>query len=156
MAEPLALIPVSYVIFRHAASVLLQLRQGTGYQDGRWATAAAGHVEAGESAEAAAVREAHEELGVSVSAEHLLPLTTMHRSHPHGPTLAQRVDFFFSCEAWSGEPRIMEPAKAADLQWFHLSDLPAEMIPHERYVLEHLTAGVPPIISFGFGTNGNP
>ena len=29
--------------------MLLQLRRGTGYMDGHWAAAAAGHVEAGES-----------------------------------------------------------------------------------------------------------
>ncbi|ALV46131.1 DNA mismatch repair protein MutT [Arthrobacter alpinus] len=147
MSERVALIPASYVIFRRGASVLLQLRQGTGYMDGNWATAAAGHVEANESAEAAALREALEELGVQIAAEDLVPLTAMHRFLPRGQAIEQRVDFFFSTERWSGNPRIMEPHKAADLQWFPLDELPPLLVPHERYVLERLVAGVAPIIS---------
>lgn len=149
MSERSALIPVSYVIFRRGGQVLLQLRQGTRYMDGHWGTAAAGHVEAGESAETAAVREAHEELGVRITAENLVPLTAMHRAQANGPAVAQRVDFFFSCEKWVGEPRIMEPDKAADLQWFPLDELPTQVVPHERFVLERLTVGLPPIVGFG-------
>ncbi|MET0977876.1 MAG: NUDIX domain-containing protein, partial [Paeniglutamicibacter terrestris] len=52
------LVPASYVVFLRGDQVLLQLRQNTGFLDGHWACAAAGHVEAGESASAAAVREA--------------------------------------------------------------------------------------------------
>ncbi|WP_104109229.1 NUDIX domain-containing protein [Arthrobacter sp. N199823] len=150
MSERFALIPASYVIFRSGTQVLLQLRQGTGYMDDHWAAAAAGHMEAGESAEAAAVREAHEELGVRIAIENLVPLTAMHRSQANGPALAQRVDFFFSCELWVGEPRIMELDKAADLRWFELDELPAQVVPHERFVLERLTARLPPIVSFGY------
>jgi 8-oxo-dGTP diphosphatase len=58
-------VPSAYLIFRRTVEegdqVLLMLRAGTGYMDGHWATVA-GHVEAGESCAAAAVREAREEL----------------------------------------------------------------------------------------------
>lgn len=154
MSERTALTPASYVIFRRGNSVLLQLRQGTGYMDGHWATAAAGHVEANESAEAAALREAQEELGVQIAAEDLVPLTTMHRFLPQGPAIEQRVDFFFSTERWSGSPRIMEPHKAAELQWFALDELPVPLVPHEQYVFERLAAGVAPIISLETATPG--
>lgn len=156
MSERIALVPASYVIFRRGGSVLLQLRQGTGYMDGHWATAAAGHVEAGESAQTAALREAQEELGVWIAAEDLVPLTAMHRFQPGGTALAQRVDFFFSTEHWSGEPRIMEPDKAAELQWFALDKLPAPLVPHERYVLERLATGLAPIINLDAGVLGTP
>ena len=61
-------VPAAYVLLLRPAGsgpdeVLLQLRQHTGFMDGHWACAAAGHVEAGESVLAAAVREAAEELG---------------------------------------------------------------------------------------------
>ena len=46
------------------AEVLLQLRRRTGFRDGHWAAAVAGHVERGESVTAAALREAHEEAGL--------------------------------------------------------------------------------------------
>ncbi|MCU6479373.1 8-oxo-dGTP pyrophosphatase MutT (NUDIX family) [Arthrobacter silviterrae] len=144
------LVPVAYVIFRRDDSVLLQLRQGTGYMDGHWATAAAGHVEPRESAIEAAVREAHEELGVVIDPKELVPLTTMHRGQPTDPDKAGRVDFFFICESWAGNPHIMEASKAAGLQWYSLNGLPKTVVPHERYVLDRLTAGLPPMVSFGF------
>src|SRR5215207_9969041 len=77
------LVPAAYVmLLRPAANggdeVLLQLRQGTGFMDGHWACAAAGHVEAGESVLSAAIREAAEELGVTIEPHEMQPLTTVH------------------------------------------------------------------------------
>nr|BFF17655.1 hypothetical protein GCM10025730_11760 [Promicromonospora thailandica] len=45
--ERFALVPAAYLFLRREGQVLLQLRQGTGYRDGFWACAAAGHVEEG-------------------------------------------------------------------------------------------------------------
>jgi 8-oxo-dGTP diphosphatase len=152
MVDRFQVVPASYVIFRRGELVLLQLRQGTGYMDGYWATAAAGHVEPDESAAQAAVRESHEELGVSIEPEQLVPLTTMHRSQGNGQAIDERVDFFFTCTTWQGEPQMMERGKVADLAWFHLDDLPSALVPHERYVFERLRIGLAPIIAFGFAT----
>ena len=57
-------VPAAYVFLLRGSEVLLQLRQNTGYRDGHWAAAAAGHVEHGESVLVAAVREAEEEIGL--------------------------------------------------------------------------------------------
>ena len=150
MTDRFRVVPASYVIFRRGSEVLLQLRQGTGYMDGHWAAAAAGHVEAGESAVQAAVREAYEELGIGVLAGDLVPLTAMHRTNSEGGPVSERVDFFFACSLWSGHPRIMEPGKAAKLEWYPLDALPAAVVPHERFVLEQLRSGLAPIVEFGF------
>lgn len=144
------LTPISYVIFRREDFVLLQLRQGTGYLDGYWATAAAGHVEANESAHEAAAREVQEELGVTINTNELLPLVVMHRKQGQNETYIGRVDFFFQVTAWPSEPHLMEQDKASDLRWFHLDDLPTPVVPHELHVLESLRSGMPGIISFGF------
>lgn len=142
-------VPAAYVILLRGGDVLLQLRQNTGYRDGHWAAAAAGHVEDGESVFAAAVREAEEEIGVVPT--DLTPLTTMHRTHANGQPIDERVDFFFTCRAWTGEPRLLETAKAADLRWCPLDDLPDPVVPHERFVLDHLRAGTTPAITtYGF------
>ncbi|MDT7710363.1 MAG: 8-oxo-dGTP diphosphatase [Pseudonocardiales bacterium] len=144
-------VPAAYVLLVRGAEVLLQLRQNTGYRDGHWAAAAAGHVEAGESVLAAAVREAEEEIGV-VPTE-LVPLTTMHRTHDNGQPIDERVDFFFTCRTWTGEPRLLETAKAAALRWCPLDALPDPVVPHERFVLDGLHAGdLPAITTFGFGS----
>lgn len=145
-------VPAAYVLLLDdAGRVLLQLRRGTGYRDGHWAAAAAGHVEAGEPVHAAACREAAEELGVVVEPADLVPLTAMHRTAPTGLDVDQRVDFFFTCCRWTGEPRTMEPERSGGLRWCALDALPDPVVPHERFVLDGLRAGgLPSITTFGF------
>lgn len=145
-------VPAAYVLLLDGdGRVLLQLRRGTGYRDGHWAAAAAGHVEAGEPVHAAACREAAEELGVVVEPADLVPLTAMHRTAPTGLEVDQRVDFFFTCRRWAGEPRTMEPERSGGLRWCALDALPDPVVPHERFVLDGLRTGVlPSITSFGF------
>lgn len=147
-------VPAAYLLLRRGADpgeVLLQLRQGTGYMDGHWAMAAAGHVEVGESVFAAARREALEELGVEIDVEHLVPLCAMHRTGASGLPIDERVDLFFECRSWRGEPRLLEPDKAADLRWFALDALPTPVVPHELAVLERVRGkNLAAVVTFGF------
>ena len=134
-----------------ATRVLLQLRQNTGYMDGHWAAAAAGHVEEGESVLEAACREVREELGIGIAPDALLPLTAMHRTHGNHEPIDERVDFFFTARSWSGEPRIVEPEKCAELAWFALDALPEPLVPHEAAVLAGLRSGdLAALTHFGF------
>jgi 8-oxo-dGTP diphosphatase len=143
-------VPAAYVYLLRGDEVLLHLRRGTGYMDGHWASAA-GHVEKGESVLAAARREAAEELGVDIAPDDLTPVTAMHRTGGNGLAIDERVDFFFTCRRWAGEPRLMEPAKAADLRWFPLDALPEPVVPHELYVLDGIRKGeLAPIVAYGF------
>lgn len=155
MTERFRVVPAAYVLLRRHRSqgdeVLLQLRQNTGYMDGHWAMGAAGHVEAEESVLEAACREAREELGVVIAPEDLVPLAGMHRTGGNQRPIDERVDFFFECRRWKGEPRPVEPGKAADLRWFPLDSLPDPVVPHELVVLRSLCEGGPaPILTFGF------
>ncbi len=151
-------VPASYVFLLRGVpgpagdtEVLLQLRQNTGYMDGHWAAAAAGHVERGETAYDAAQREAAEELDVRDLA--LEFVTSMQRTQ-HADPIDERIDFFFTARSWSGEPRVVEPAKCAELRWCRLDDLdalPGPVVPHEREVLLRLRSGyVPSYTTFGF------
>jgi 8-oxo-dGTP diphosphatase len=145
-------VPASYVFLLRGdgddTEVLLQLRTNTGYMDDHWAAAAAGHVERGETAFEAARREALEELGVTDL--DLAFVTSMQRTRRDRP-IDERVDFFFTARSWSGEPRILEAAKAAELRWCRLDDLPDPVVPHELTVLEALRAGTTTAYStFGF------
>ena len=152
MSERFVVVPASYVyLLRQATAgggdeVLLQLRQNTGYRDGHWA-AAAGHVERDETAYDAARREAREETGVEVGS--LTFVTSMQRT-AHGDPIDERIDFFFTCRTWTGEPRIVEPSKCAALAWFPLDSLPEPVVPHERFVLERLGTGLDSYTTFGF------
>ncbi|MGY5883901.1 NUDIX hydrolase [Modestobacter lacusdianchii] len=151
MTQRFRVVPAAYVLFLRDDELLLQLRRGTGFMDEHWAAAAAGHVEAGESVLAAAVREAREELDVLLDPADLEPLGVLHRTAaPHGP-VDERVDFFFACRRWAGTPRRVEEDRAAELRWFPLDALPEPVVPHERQVIEQLRAGrVTPIGTHGF------
>jgi len=151
-----ALIPASYVFLFDGSPddaderVLLQRRTNTGYYDGWWAASAAGHVDQGESVFACAARETAEEIGVEVSESSLQPLTAMHRTTPGGGPIEQRIDVFFGCRSWGGEPRLLEP-KADALEWFALDALPEHLVHHERFVLEgHRDGTLLPVTAFGF------
>jgi len=156
MPQRFVVVPASYVfLLRPGPSgtsgvdeVLLQLRQNTGYMDGHWAAAAAGHVERGETAYDAAAREAIEELAITDVA--LTFLTSMQRTQ-HADAIDERVDFFFTARSWTGEPRITEPHKCAAIQWFPLDALPSPVVPHELSVLTGLRdGGLAPYSTFGF------
>ena len=151
-SERFSVIPAAYVYLIRDGRVLLQQRQNTGYMDGMWVAGAAGHIELGETAAVAAVREAHEEIGVTLELGDLVPLTVMQRSDGTTNAQEQRVEWFFSAAKWSGDPSIREPHKCAHLRWFALETLPAEVPPYERFVLEHLFLGDLSIFtSFWFG-----
>ncbi|WP_374929937.1 dihydrofolate reductase [Kytococcus sedentarius] len=144
-------VPSAYVILLREApgdpattEVLLQLRRGTGYMDGWWACGAAGHVEPGESVLAAAQREATEELDITIAAEDLQPLTTLHRHIALTSPLEERYDTFVTARTWTGEPSLQEADKAEDLRWWPLADLPARTVPHEAQVLQALSDAVSP------------
>ncbi len=149
-------VPAAYVLLLRDVEgreqLLLQLRRNTGYYDDHWATAAAGHVEAGESVLEAAAREAAEELGVSIDPDDLEPLTVMHRTGGNGLPIDERVDFFFACRRWSGEPTIIEQEKCAGLEWYALDALPNPIVPHELVVIEAMARGamLPMITPYGF------
>jgi 8-oxo-dGTP diphosphatase len=148
-------VPAAYVFMLRPApmpggrEVLLQLRRGTGYMDGHWAAAVAGHVERGESVYEAARREAREEVGIEDV--ELEPWCAMQRTGVGDDPLDERVDYFFVSTSWAGTPELLEPDKAAGLRWFNLDTLPTPVVPHERRVLDSVRAGsTPPIVVHGF------
>ena len=149
-------VPASYVFLLRdgigGIEVLLQLRQNTGYMDHHWAAAAAGHVEKGETAYDAAHREAREE--IAVEDLDLAFVTAMQRTRS-GEPIDERIDFFFTARSWTGDPRIVEPEKCAELRWCPLTDLPDPVVPHELAVLEAIRTGRTTAYStFGFPPAG--
>lgn len=107
-------------------SVLLLRRANTGYEDGNYSVPA-GHLEGGETARAACVREAREETGIELAEEDLSFALVMHRNAE-----AERIDFFFNATRWDGEPQNREPEKCDELRWCAVSELPENMVPYVR------------------------
>ncbi|MEV6526907.1 NUDIX domain-containing protein [Longispora sp. NPDC051575] len=119
--------------------ILLGQRQGTGYADGQWHMPS-GHLEDGESALDGLVREVKEEIGVVLQPGALRLVTTMHRGDPAEEA---RLGLFFEATEWDGEPANLEPHKCAELRWFPLDALPADMVPYPRAAVAAYIAGQP-------------
>lgn len=120
-----------HLILRRAEEILLGQRRNTGFADGCWHLPS-GHTEDGESATAALIREAAEEIGVSIDPAEARFVHLMHHRTDSG-----RIALFFETTRWDGEPTNREPDKCADWEWFSLSDLPADMIPYAAQALMH-------------------
>lgn len=79
-----------------------------------------GRLEMFELLEHAVAREAKEELGVEIELIRLMGVC----DHIIPEENAHWVAMSYLCKIRSGEPKIMEPDKASDLQWFPLDNLP--------------------------------
>ena len=113
-------------------NVLLSRRKNTGYQDGKLDIAGGGHVDDGETAQSAVIRECKEELGIEVKIE---DLTFVHLSH----RFSNRTyyDIYFVVNKYNGVPEIMEPDKCSELNWFDMDKLPNDIIECRKIVIEH-------------------
>ena len=131
-----------YGLLLRGDRVLLLRRTGSGFHDGELALPA-GHVDAGESALAAIVRELAEEVVVDVRPEGCRLALTGHAGPEH-PGDDSYVDLYFTVEDWAGEPRIGEPDKATELVWAPLDRLPADTVPFMAEALAAIGSGTDP------------
>lgn len=128
------------ILSEDKTKILLHLRQNTGYMDGYWDTAGGGHVDALESATAAAVRECKEEVGIYVEAK---DLNFVHLTHHYDQDEAfNYYHLYFEVLSFQGIPQIMEPHKMADLKWVPLNDLPDNLIPVRKLALSRWLDGI--------------
>lgn len=116
--------------------ILLQLRQNTGYMDDMYDFACSGHVDANESFTEALVREAEEEIGISVSEEDLELLTVNHHFQ------ADHVQLFFSASKYEGYPHVCEQNQCGGLLWCNIEELPENIIPYVANVIACIEAGI--------------
>jgi len=128
---------VHLLLLDSAGRALFGRRRNTGFMDGTYHLPA-GHLEAGESVVEAVIREAREELGVTIDPEQVEFAHVM-----HSPLTGGRVSFFFCVRQWKGIPTNREPHKCGELRWFPLDQLPEAMISHCRAALGHIATGSP-------------
>lgn len=117
------------------ASILMMKRANTGYQDGNYSLPA-GHLEFGETATQAAIREAKEEIGINLAPNELKLLLTMHHMSD-----SLRIALFFQAIKWEREPQNMEPNKCENLCWFEFDELPSNIVPYINKALVTLANG---------------
>jgi 8-oxo-dGTP diphosphatase len=125
-----------HLFFLQDNQILLLRRFNTGYEDGNYSVVA-GHVDAGETVTAAAIREADEEVGVHLEPGDLRIVHVMNRKSED-----ERIDFFVAVGHWTGAITNREPHKCDLLAWTALDALPSNTIPYVRHALDHYRAGV--------------
>ena len=116
--------------------VLLLRRCNTGYEDGNYSVPA-GHLDGGEQITSAAIREAKEECGISISSRDLEVVGVMHRKSND-----ERIDFFLATTKWVGEITNTEPHKCDDLSWYSVDELPENLIPYVKHALDNYRHGI--------------
>lgn len=138
--ERFKLIPAVYLILRRDSGVLLLRRANTGYQDGKYSLVA-GHLDGDELGTDAMAREAKEEAGISLMPKDVKLVHVSHRLNRNQPS-QERIELFYEAWTWQDEIRNMEPEKCDDLSWYPIDDLPDDMLPLIRLVLECVAKGV--------------
>lgn len=128
-----------YVLMRRDNEILLAQRANTGYQDGNYGLPA-GHLDGDELATTGAVREAKEEVAVDIDTQDLKLVHTTHRLNTY--ISSERIELFFECWKWQGEPQNVEPNKCDHIEWYPIDDLPTNIIPLVRRVIELSNNGI--------------
>lgn len=118
--------------------ILLQRRQGTKLWSGFLALPA-GHIDEGENAYEAAIREAKEELGIIISKENIIDSFVVNRRNK---SLMTYFDVYFEINNYDGIIDIKEPEKCSELVWCDIKNLPEDMIDFEIEAIKNNKLGI--------------
>lgn len=126
-----------FMILRKGEHVLLLQRKATGWMDGQYSVPA-GALDAGETVKSAAIREAFEEVGVTILQSDAVHAHAMHCKTGSGAWMGH----FFIVENWHGEPRVCEPDKHSQVLWCKSDALPDDIIPYVEQALKMIGQGI--------------
>lgn len=117
-------IPVGiFIMIRQEDKILLQLRQNCSFSG--YYGFVGGHLDGQESIVSAAIREVHEEIGISINPNDLILKTICHSNQGK-----EYLQFYFECSKWSGNIENKEPEKCAKLEWHNWDNLPVNCCPY--------------------------
>lgn len=134
MKERFKNIIVTDLLIMRNKEVLLAKRKNTGYKDGEYELPG-GHLEENEDLYGAMIREAKEELGISLQREDLRIIHIMH--HYTG----NRINFIFTTERNDIEPKIQETEKCEELVWVNINELPEKTMNKVKTIIGHIREG---------------
>ena len=121
-----------YLIIKNdEGKILLQRREGTKLWLGYLALPA-GHIDVGENAYDALIREAKEELDIDISIDNIIDTFVVNRRNK---SLLPYYDIYFEIGKYNGTIKINEPNKCSELVWTDLDKLPNDMIDFEKVAI---------------------
>jgi len=125
-----------FILLIKDSKVLLAKRCNTDFYDGYY-NLPCGHIDGGETATDALIREAKEEVGIEIEHKNIELNYTLHRFRTANDGRFEYIDLFFRVKKWKNKPENREPDKCDDLTWFKLDNLPKNLIPfHEKVIRE--------------------
>lgn len=128
-----------YLIIRNQNNeILLQRRRGTKLWPGFLALPA-GHIDEGENAYDAVIREAKEELGIDLSTNNIIDTFVVNRRNK---SLLPYYDVYFEIDNYKNEIKIMEKDKCSELVWHNINNLPNDMIDFEVEAIKNNQKGI--------------
>lgn len=126
------------IIKNEEGKILLQRRQGTKLWPGFLALPA-GHIDEGENAYEAAIREAKEELDITILQDNIIDTFVVNRRNK---SLSPYYDVYFEINDYEGNITINEPEKCSELKWCYIEELPEDMIEFEKIALLNNKKGI--------------
>lgn len=106
-------------------------------QNGGGYTLVGGRVEASEFAKDGLVREAREEVGITLRKKDIHLVHVMHRRMPRSSEMV----LIFRARYWVGEPQSQEPQKFSGVVWLPIGELPPRMPESLQYALDRVENG---------------
>lgn len=129
---------VYLIIKNKEGKILLQRRQGSKLWPGFLALPA-GHIDEGENAIEAVIREAYEELSIVIKKEDIIDSFVVNRRNK---SLMPYYDVYFEVAKYSGEIKINEPQKCSELKWVNINNLPNDMVDFEIQALKNWQSNI--------------
>ena len=120
------------LILRKENQVLLMKRANTGYEDGNYGFPG-GHIEKGEHIFSAIIREAKEELGITLKKEDLTIFKVLQRKTADN----FYIDFLITCDKWEGTLVNQESEKCDEIVWKDMHALPENVIPFMKNIFKN-------------------
>ncbi len=129
--------PVSvHLLIEKDGKLLMLRRANTGYEDGKWSLPA-GHIDLGEPASDALIREAREELGITI-----IKFSFVHVLHKRNIGYDEEyIDLFFRCTEWDGDIINIEKNKCSALEWHSAAKLPLDTIAYIKHAINEISEG---------------
>lgn len=125
----------AYLILIKDNKILLAEKKG-GWSAGMYCLVA-GHIDGNERMKDAIVREAFEEVGITLHPDDLEIKCVMHRMSED----TEYFDVFIQAGNWKGEPLNREPDKIGHLEFFPLDNLPENLVDHVKCALNAIEHG---------------